>query len=156
MTTVPPAARDEPEIRRAERADLLAVYRIEQAAFPQPWPFSAFEGYLGSAAFLVAVADEPVVGYVVADTVPGTGRTIGHVKDLAVAPDYRRRGIGSRLLRRALGVVESGGVREVKLEVRESNEAARRLYRAFGFEHRRTLPDYYGDGEAAKVLVAEL
>lgn len=155
MTTLPPAAPDEFEVRRAERADLLAVFRIEQAAFPQPWPFGAFEQYLGREGFMVAVADA-VVGYVVSDTVPNHGRPIGHVKDLAVAADYRREGLGSRLLRRSLGILEAEGVPLVKLEVRQGNRAARRLYRAFEFEHRRTIPRYYSDGEHALVLVKEL
>lgn len=156
MTTIPlDAPEDAPQIRRVERADLLAVFRIEQDAFPQPWPYSAFESHLGADGFLVAV-DDGVCGYIVADTVPNHGRPIGHVKDLAVAADVRGRGIGSRLLQRALGVLGAKGVSTVKLEVRETNEAARGLYREFGFEHRRTLPDYYSDGEHALVLVREL
>jgi ribosomal-protein-alanine N-acetyltransferase len=154
VTTIPPASRDEPAIRQAERADLLAVYRIEQAAFPQPWPFEAFEGYLGERGFLVAV-DEGVLGYVVADSVPNHGSPLGHVKDIAVHDDYRGQGIGSQLLQRAIGVLEARGAGSIKLEVREDNEGAISLYRAFGFVHRRTIPRYYDDGEDAYVLVRD-
>lgn len=153
MTTVLPPERG-PHIRQAERADLLAVHRIEQAAFPQPWPFGAFEGYLGESGFLVA-EDRAVVGYVVADAVPNHGRPLGHVKDIAVRRDRRGEGTGSRLLERALAVLESRGVASVKLEVRESNERAQALYRRFGFVHRRTVPRYYSDGEDAFVFVRE-
>lgn len=135
------------------RADLLAVYRIEQAAFRQPWPFDAFEQYLGSSGFMVA-AGEGILGYVVADTVPNHGRPLGHVKDIAVHTDHQRRGLGRRLLERALRVLEAEGARSVKLEVRTSNEAAISLYRDFGFVHRRTIPRYYSDGEDALVLLA--
>jgi ribosomal-protein-alanine N-acetyltransferase len=155
VTTRPPAHRDAPAIRPAERADLLAVYRIEQDAFAQPWPFGAFEQYLGSEAFLVA-AGEAVVGYAVADTVPNLGRPLGHLKDLAVHGDRRGEGIGQRLLARVTAVLESEGARSVKLEVREGNQAARSLYREAGFVHRRTVPGYYGDGEDALVLVREV
>ena len=154
VTTVAPETAGGPAIRHAERADLLAVYRIEQEAFPQPWPFSAFEQHLEDPGFLVA-ADTAVVGYVVADAVPNHGRPLGHVKDLAVRADRRGEGIGSRLLEEALAVLGAQGVPSVKLEVRESNAAARALYRDHGFVHRRTIPRYYSDGEAAHVMLRD-
>jgi len=153
VTTVLPPE-EGPRIRQAERADLLAVHRIEQAAFPQPWPFGAFEQYLGESGFLVA-EEEAVVGYVVADAVPNHGRPLGHVKDIAVRRDCRGEGTGSRLLERALAVLDSRGVASVKLEVRETNERAQALYRRHGFVHGRTVPGYYSDDEDAFVFVRE-
>jgi ribosomal-protein-alanine N-acetyltransferase len=47
------------------------------------------------------------------------------------------------------------GAASVKLEVRESNDTARRLYRGFGFEHYGTVPRYYANGEDALVMVRE-
>jgi len=152
VTSVAPTDPSTPAVREAERADLLAVHRIEQAAFPQPWPFAAFEEYLGNPGFLVA-EDAAVVGYVVADAVPNHGQPLGHVKDIAVRGDRRGEGIGRRLLERALAVLGGMGTASVKLEVREGNERARRLYRDYGFVHRRTIPRYYSDGEDALVLV---
>jgi len=143
------------EVRPAARADLLEIHRIEKRSFHQPWPYQAFEGFLSEPGFLVAF-DGSVVGYVVADTVPNHGRPIGHVKDLAVHPDRRGEGIGTRLLERALGVLATRGVGHVKLEVRESNDRARSLYRRAGFEHDHTVPRYYDDGEDALVLIADL
>jgi ribosomal-protein-alanine N-acetyltransferase len=142
-------------LRGATQADILSVYRIEKASFPQPWPLSAFESFLGQPGFIVAVAgqDRNPVGYVVADSVPNHGRAIGHIKDLAVAPDRRGAGIATRLLSRALAVLAREGVGWVKLEVREGNEPALALYREFGFELRRQIPRYYADGETALVMV---
>jgi ribosomal-protein-alanine N-acetyltransferase len=149
-------------VRRAERADLLAVMGIERASFSQPWPYDAFQRFVGDAGFLVAVddatdapsddsvVDPPVVGYVVADVVPNHGRPIGHIKDIAVDPDRRGEGVGSTLVESALHVVDASAV---KLEVRESNETARRLYRRFGFEPSRRVPRYYDGGEDAIVMV---
>ncbi|WP_459193076.1 ribosomal protein S18-alanine N-acetyltransferase [Halosimplex sp. J119] len=171
MTTVAPDESADPDvrIREAERADLLAVFHIEQEAFPQPWPFSAFERFLGEPGFLVAqVRDEEdsretatvgddgrVVGYVVADVVPNHGEGLGHVKDIAVAEERRSEGIGRRLLQRALTALAAQNVGAVKLEVRESNDTAMELYRGFGFVHRSTLPGYYANGEDALVMVRE-
>ena len=156
VTTVAPDDRDPPTIRRAERDDLTAIHRIEKAAFPQPWPYSAFERYLDEPGFLVAEcddADPPLVGYVVADTVPNHGSPLGHVKDIAVDPDHRGEGVGSTLLERALDLLDGEGAGSTKLEVRSTNDRALSLYREFGFEHRRTIPNYYGNGEDALVMV---
>ena len=188
MTTTAP---DGVSIRPAERADLLSVIRIEQTAFPQPWPYQAFEGFLGEPGFLVAEAvdrggedvvggggddqtdgerpglaaagldatgidDDDLCGYVVADVVSDFGRTVGHVKDIAVHPDWRGRGVGSTLLSRALAVLEAGGARRAKLEVRVGNEAAQALYRSFGFSANHVVPGYYDDGEDALLFVADL
>ncbi|WP_380681597.1 ribosomal protein S18-alanine N-acetyltransferase [Salinigranum sp. GCM10025319] len=144
-------------IRQAEQADLLDVFRIERATFPQPWPFSAFESFLGERGFLVATRESSeVVGYVVSDTTPNHGRDIGHVKDLAIHPEARRQGIGRDLLHRALAALGSAGAALVKLEVRATNDAALALYRSEGFEPLRRVPRYYDDGEDAYVMVLDL
>jgi ribosomal-protein-alanine N-acetyltransferase len=154
-TTVPDG--DGCTIRQATRADLLAVFRIEKRSFPQPWPYAAFEYFLDEPGFLVAETPAgDVAGYVVADTVPNGGRSLGHVKDIAVHPEIRGRGLGRRLLERALDAMRAQRASRVKLEVRESNEPALSLYREFGFRRQRTLPRYYDDGEDAYVLVRSL
>jgi ribosomal-protein-alanine N-acetyltransferase len=155
VTTASPVDSQSPRIRRAERADLLAVYRLEQAAFPQPWPFSAFEQYLGEPGFLVAV-DGAVVGYIVADFVSSHGRPLGHVKDIAVRRDRRGEGTGAQLLTQGLAALDRRGATSVKLEVRESNDPAIALYRQHDFVHRRTVSGYYDDGEDALVFVRPL
>lgn len=148
---------DQPSIRTREavRADLLSVFRIEKASFPQPWPYRAFERFLGEPGFLVADTGE-VVGYVVADATPNHGRPLGHLKDIAVDPAHRGRGVGALLLERTIESMRRRQAGSVKLEVRESNEPALSLYQRFGFVHRNTSPGYYADGEDALVLVREL
>ncbi|WP_435334893.1 ribosomal protein S18-alanine N-acetyltransferase [Haloarchaeobius sp. TZWWS8] len=156
MTTTAPDPVDHSSIRKAEQADLLAVYRIEQTSFPQPWPFEAFQGFLGEPGFLVATEGQKVTGYVVADCIPNHGRGLGHIKDLAVHPDRRGQGIGRRLLARAIAALSAQNAASVKLEVRASNDTAKSLYQNFGFETLRTIPRYYDDGENALVMVKSL
>ena len=158
MTTPVPGAdgSDGVSIRPAERADLLAVVRIENESFPQPWPYDAFDRFLGEPGFLVAVEGETVAGYVVADVSRQFGRQLGHVKDIAVHPDHRDSGIGTALLTRVLAVLAGHGADSVKLEVRRSNDGAKRLYRQFGFEPLRRIPGYYGNGEDAIVMLRKL
>ncbi|MFB6220571.1 MAG: ribosomal protein S18-alanine N-acetyltransferase [Halolamina sp.] len=143
-------------IRQADRADLLAVFRIEKAVFPQPWPFASFEQFLGQPGFLVAVRGGAVVGYAVSDVTPNHGRDLGHLKDIAVHPSAQGEGVGRALLERVLLTLSVEGADVVKLEVRESNDTAQSLYEDVGFEPIRRVPGYYDDGEDAYVMVLDV
>ncbi|KAB1187409.1 MULTISPECIES: ribosomal protein S18-alanine N-acetyltransferase [Haloferax] len=156
MTEFDDALADDVVVRRAERADLLDVLRIERTCFTEPWPYSAFELFVDEPAFLVAARGTDVLGYVVADVMPNHGNDIGHVKDLAVRPEARGNGLGRRLLLHALTAMTIAGAAVVKLEVRVSNEPARQLYESVGFNPARRVPRYYGDGEDAVIMVLDL
>lgn len=155
MTTAPADARSL-TIRQVERADLLDVFRIEKQCFTQPWPFAAFETFLGESGFLLGERNGVVVGYAVADIVPNYGQDIGHIKDLAVHPNHRGQGIGRRLLTQALTRLLLEGAAVAKLEVREGNDPALALYRETGFAPARRMPRYYDDGETAIVMTIDL
>ena len=158
IVTITPdtGADDGVTIRQADRADLLAVFRIEKTVFPQPWPFTSFEQFVGEPGFLVALRDGAVVGYAVSDVTPNHGRDLGHLKDIAVHPESQSEGIGRELLERVLLTLSVEGAHVVKLEVREGNETAQSLYDDVGFEPIRRVPSYYDDGEDAYVMVLDL
>lgn len=139
-------------IRPARRADLLDVFQLEKQCFPQPWPYAAFERHIEAVAFLIAAGPNGIVGYVVGDLTEGFPGSVGHIKDLAVHPDYRRRGIARELLTRALFLLDQEGAVRAELEVRKSNDAARALYREFGFEPYSEREGYYADGEDAILM----
>jgi ribosomal-protein-alanine N-acetyltransferase len=151
-----PAEPTDVTIRGVEEADLGAVVRIEQESFSQPWPYTAFERFLDAIGFLVAIHADDVVGYVVGDVSTEYRCSVGHVKDLAVAPDARRHGIGRSLLVRSLVTLAGEGATLVRLEVRKGNETARALYRDVGFQTARHVPRYYHDGEDAVVMTLDL
>jgi ribosomal-protein-alanine N-acetyltransferase len=125
-------------------ADLAEVQAIERASFTTPWPPHAYKSELETnrlASYLVARADGHVVGY------GGVWLMVdeAHITTFAVHPAWRRRGIGDRLLLELLDVALERGAREVTLEVRLSNLAARRLYEKFGFRPVGLRPRYYTD-----------
>jgi ribosomal-protein-alanine N-acetyltransferase len=62
-----------------------------------------------------------------------------------VLPEWRRRGIGARLMLAMMHLAEELGARVATLEVRLSNEAARKLYQHFGFRPVGIRPRYYSD-----------
>jgi ribosomal-protein-alanine N-acetyltransferase len=128
-------------IRRASRADLGAMLRIEQASFADPWTVDSLATALALERMRVFVAElagfgkrgggaaPEVLGYVVALVVG----VEAEIADLAVAPDARRLGIGRALLEEVMAELATAGVRAVYLEVRESNQAAQTLYASNGF-----------------------
>ncbi|MDE5455646.1 GNAT family N-acetyltransferase [Bradyrhizobium sp. CSA112] len=83
---------------------------------------------------LVAVSADQVIGW--CDIVPNPRPIYAHVGVLGIAllPEFRRKGIGGRLMRQTLDAARDFGLRRVELTVRESNAVAIRLYRKFGFE----------------------
>ena len=85
----------------------------------------------------VALDDSRVVGYIAFENVIDEGS----IAELAVAPEYRRKGIGRKLVELMLTSVD--GVRTVCLEVRASNGPAILLYKAMGFEIVTVRKDYY-------------
>jgi ribosomal-protein-alanine acetyltransferase len=97
-----------------------------------------------------AAGNEIVAGYLI-------GRLyidLWHLANLAVAPDFRRRGVGTALLEEFLSAARAAG-RDVLLEVRPSNEAGLGLYRMYGFELVGVRRHYYSDNQE-DALVLEL
>ena len=73
-----------------------------------------------------------------------------HLVLLAVRPSQRRLGIGQRLLEWLLESARTAGMASVHLELRSSNDAARRFYRAMSFYETVLVPGYYRGGEGRK------
>jgi ribosomal-protein-alanine N-acetyltransferase len=82
---------------------------------------------------------------------------VAHLVSIAVLKEYRRRGIGSRLLDETIKAsIKYYDVESIYLEVRVSNIPAIRLYEKFGFKKVRLIKGYYMDGEDAYVMVRRL
>ena len=149
----------------ASEEELRAVIAVNEATLPEHYPyFFWYEHYeLWRDIFLVAVVGGKIVGYNMCRIEMGVGhikRGIvkqGHVVSIAVLPEYRRRGIATALMSRAMDAMKNKyGASEVYLEVRVSNEPAIRLYEKLGFTKVRILRGYYLDGEDAYLMAREL
>ncbi len=75
------------------------------------------------------------------------------VLDIAVAERHRRHGNARFLLEKFLELLRQHGIRDVFLEVRESNFPAIALYRKFGFFSSGRRPNYYRDPQEAAILL---
>jgi [ribosomal protein S18]-alanine N-acetyltransferase len=145
--TAPPAAAV--EIRRLTFADLPQVVAIERRAFTTPWSLAMFVLELSkpSGVCLAAEVESELVGYSVCSRYD----TVWHLMNIAVEPDWRRRGIGSALLQALLERV--GDDAQLTLEVRRSNQGAVVLYERFGFRSVGVRRRYYADnGEDALIM----
>ena len=136
--------------------DIEAVHEIERLCFITPWPTYAFEQELRGnrlARYVVARA-----GAIDGDRVVGfAGLWLmvdeGHVTTFAVHPDWRRQGVGARLMLRLVDIALDLGATRMTLEVRVGNHGAQELYRRFGFTVAGTRFRYYtDDGEDAFVM----
>jgi ribosomal-protein-alanine N-acetyltransferase len=119
-------------VRAAAEADLAAIHAIERLSFGDPWSLEGFRDLLEHprAKMEVAIgADAEVLGYAVAWYVADESE----IANIAVAPAARRNGVGALLLDRILRAAAAFGAKTVFLEVRESNEGARKLYEARDF-----------------------
>lgn len=127
-------------------ADLPEVLAIERASFKGPWSRASFEAEMEKAYAGLKVARlmpgdrvRPVLGYVcfwlVADEL--------QITNIAVHPEYRKRGIGLHLLLHAIQLGYKAGASFAVLEVGCSNKPARALYERLGFVAVQKRSRYY-------------
>ena len=90
---------------------------------------------------LVAEEDTHLVGFIVASQIGPEWE----IENIAVMGAARRRGLGTRLLGEFIRLVQDGGGREIFLEVRESNLAARAVYEKWAFVEAGRRKQYYDD-----------
>lgn len=122
-------------------AHLDDVMRIENASYRVPWSRGNFIDSLASGCIAHCLFDDgpAMLGYCIAMWGPGEL----HLLNLTVAASARRRGHARHLLDQLAALGAAGGAAQIWLEVRTSNEAARRLYRRFGFDDVGLRKGYY-------------
>lgn len=135
-----------------EDADALAV--VEKKCFAVPWSREAFwrDASNTDAYYLLAIdtaQNDRIIGYV--------GCWIlayeGSITNVAIDPEYRRQGIGRKMLLKLIDIVKEKGVTALTLEVRVSNAPAISLYEGLGFKSVGQRPKYYTNPvEAAEIM----
>ena len=126
-----------------DEQDLDGVLEVEAESFTNPWTRDMYSWELQNRSvchiLLVRMAACRVAGFcafwLVFDEI--------HINNVAVRPGLRAQGIGTTLLRRVLEEAQRLGARRATLEVRASNERARRLYERLGFYTAGVRRNYY-------------
>lgn len=139
-------------IRKMVLSDLEAVYKLEEKCFSVPWTYDAFKGELTSnllARYLVILHENKIVGY------GGVWYIVdeGHITNIAVDPDYRKKGLGQRLVAEMINQAIKNGIHQMTLEVRKSNIPAIHLYEKMGFEIAGVRPKYYTDNHEDALIM---
>ena len=139
-----------PRVRPLAYGDLPAVLAIERRSFQTPWSLAMFVLELSKpSGICLAMVDErdELAGYLVCSRYAD----VWHLMNIAVAPERRRSGIATSLMRALFA--EAGEPSRFTLEVRTSNSGAIAMYERFGFRpagHRRRY--YHDNGEDALIM----
>ena len=144
------------KIRPAEEKDIDNIAALEPLCFDDPWTPQMIRSDvmdLPFSTYVLGEVDEKLVGYVGIMVV----RDECQVNNVAVHPDYRKKGIGGTLLKTALSFAKKNGAEEAFLEVREGNDDAISLYESMGFKRLGVRKGYYeNNGENAVVMRKDL
>ena len=137
------------------------VLAIERASFKNPWPPASFAAEIehpwswfrvlgpGKKTGGLSRVDGFIICWVILSDM--------HLLNLAVLPEYRRKGLAGVLLEDALADFAQLGGGHISLEVRPSNRAAQGLYNSFGFEVVGRRKQYYRkDNEDAIIMALDV
>jgi ribosomal-protein-alanine N-acetyltransferase len=138
-------------IRDMHEDDIPAILEIEQISFSTPWSKESFlnEIYKKYAFSKVAVFEKNIIGYICANYLFYES----HILNLAVHPDFRRRGVATILMNEATRKLKEKGCVFMYLEVRISNTGAQRFYERFGFKTETIRKKYYGNPDEDALLM---
>lgn len=135
-------------------AHVAQIAELEKICFSDPWSARSIASELENplSLWLVALDGEAIAGYIGSQSVLDEA----DMMNLAVAPGYRRQGLGERLVLALLDRLGNRGVCRLSLEVRDSNVPALALYTKLGFRQIGLRPNYYLEPrEDARILRKE-
>ncbi|ADN35317.1 ribosomal-protein-alanine acetyltransferase [Methanolacinia petrolearia DSM 11571] len=143
------------EITRAGLPDISRIVEIENNLFPDPWNEQAFRDVLFyySNTFFTLKSDGDIVGFITAGIEDTSEVLYGHIMNLAVVPEYRKMGLGGRLMQRMEYEFIVSGAEGSQLEVRVSNGDAISFYKKLGYSQVMVIGGYYNNGEDAVLMM---
>jgi [ribosomal protein S18]-alanine N-acetyltransferase len=130
-------------LRAYEPQDFEQLYALDHLCFPpgiaySKWMLRHFLK-MPSANCIVATDGEEIPGFVITEE----AGPLGHILTLDVAESYRRRGLGTQLLRSSEAELLQRGVTEMVLETAVENAAGVAFWRRHGYRTVGTLKKYY-------------
>ena len=128
-------------IEKMNATHVPQIAELEKLCFSDPWSEKSIETELSCrlSVWLVALEGEQVVGYVGSQTVIDES----DMMNIAVHPDFRRKGIAEALVAALVDELKKLESHCLTLEVRASNEPAQKLYEKLGFSQIGRRPKYY-------------
>ena len=142
-------------LEEMKSAHVAQIAQMEKLCFSDPWSENSVASELDNplSLWLVALDGETVAGYVGSQSVLDGA----DMMNVAVHPDYRRKGIARELVTGLMNALVEKGVKSLALEVRVSNAPAIALYEQLGFRQVGLRPNYYRNPkENALIMRKEL
>ena len=139
--------------REASVLDIPVLVSLDRKYFPHTaWPTEQFRAEIGKPTryFLIGESSEEIIAYAGA-FLPNAGGE-GDIMTIAVAPEYRRKGIAKELIARLESWAKARGAIAMMLEVDVSNKEAVALYTSLGYESLNIRKNYYGYGRDAQIM----
>ena len=137
----------------ASQIHVKQIAKLEQICFSMPWTEDCIKSQMPDDRhiFIVAVEDDEVLGYV------GMAYIIdeGYISNVAVAPEYRRKGIADALMLELFRRSNELKLSFVTLEVRESNMPAISLYEKYDFSPVGRRKNYYDFPKEDAILMTK-
>ncbi len=134
-------------IETANFKQLDKLYTIEEQCFNEE-AFSRQQiAYLLTDYNTIALAaknNTDIAGFIIAQIEVEDSTEFGHIVTLNIPPNYRKKGVATKLLQEIQSLLKHRGINECRLEVREDNHAAIKLYQKLGYQTVGKLERYYG------------
>ena len=134
------------------RRDLDEVMSIEVGSEPNTWTRKVFWKKLRDS--MTRATALSVDGETRGFTVCSMEGLSCHLLNIAIAPDWRRKGLGTAALQEVESFAREKSLVEICFEVRESNLPAQMLYKKLGYEAVDILRSHYGDDDAYRMRKA--
>jgi len=137
----------ETKIETATITILDKLYEIEEQCFDQEAFTKRQISYLltdYNTIALMAKTDSDIVGFIIAQVEVEENTEFGHIITINVAPNQRRKGTATKLLHKIENLLKQKGITQCRLEVREDNKHAIKLYQKLGYQTVGILENYYG------------
>jgi ribosomal-protein-alanine N-acetyltransferase len=141
-------------IRKFEPTDMFSVIKLASITLPEQYNPSLFNFFYETypKGFIVAEMNHKIIGFIIGVQIkPERSKILM----LSVFKDYRRQGIGSKLLAEFLTSISNNKIKTVALEVRTDNKKAIKFYQKYGFNIKKKLSKFYQNEEDAFTMFKE-
>ena len=144
------------KLRRFSLSDLDQMMEIEKASFPnrEAWSRDYFESLykIYPEGFIVAENNGKIIGYIIGQP----KEDLAEIVSLAVGPDFRQKGIGTKLTNFLIEHFKEKGLKEISLCVRTKNKKGISFYQNLNFKILKKIKNYYRNGNDAYLMKKEV
>lgn len=141
-----------PEIKPAQSRHIEKIAQLEKVCFSSPWSENAISQAIENGTeFFVAEQNGEFAGYFAINCVLDEG----YIANIAVKPEFRRCGIGKKMLKKLDSLAMEKGLSFITLEVRQSNLAAISLYSSNGYKPEGNRKNFYEDPRENAVIMTK-